>query len=1091
MKKMFPGRMKVAVTLICFLVPVALVEHFIFHESLNSFSLIAVFGLFCIMIFLLHHITQIKKLELQMNTILDHATPIIYIKNLDGQFININPAFEKMYGINRNQIIGKTCFDLLPGEQAELHAEHEKTVIRTYRSHTFEEPVQFNQLQFIFLKTIFPLFDSRKKLYGIGAILTDITDRKMIENELRQLNKSLESRIRERTVKLEEGERKWRTIFENIQDVFYQTDMKGRITQISPSVRSYSGLTCEGLIGRYVRMFYHNKADYCRFLREILKTGRVQDFEVRLKSESGTIVWTSVNAHFIMDASGKPCGFEGTLRDISNRKASEREIRKLSYVLEQSPVCVLIMDAESRIEYVNRYFSDYTGYLSSEVTGSTPEFLLSRSKKYVKNRTLLKKVMNKQIWSGDIRIWPKKGSGLWTHGSIAPLLDDSGRIVQIVAVFFDISHRKRIEEELVQERSMMKNLMSNIPDAIYFKDRKSRFTRINHSLARFLGLNSPEEAIGKTDLDFFDDRHGQEAYKDEREIIKSGKPMICKVEQDILPSGITRWVSSTKMPVRNKNNKITGLVGISRDISDVKRFEDELATQNIELRKAKIKAESATRAKSEFLANMSHEIRTPMNAILGFSEILASRIEDPTLISYIQSINASGKTLLQLINDILDLSKIEAGKLELSYSSLNIKHVFKEMEQIFSFKIKEKGVEFILDISPELPEALVLDEVRLRQILLNLIGNAVKFTPAGSIKVSAYPRDVDYDSSRLTLCFEVKDTGMGIASDQQILIFEAFQQQSGQDHARFGGTGLGLAITKRLVEMMNGSIELKSKKDEGSTFQIILKDVAISAIHDLRDHHFEESAELTFCGGSLLVVDDIASNRTLVKSFLETTNLQVFEAVNGKEAIDQARILCPDCILLDIKMPVMDGYQAIKILKTGEKTKTIPVVMLTASAMKSDERKIRDIGADGYLRKPISRQELLKELSRHLEHSRLQDSSGIQTQNIEIFRSDEPFDCGSWEKAIALIEVEQMPVWSEVKNSVVISEIESFAQAVYNIGESMDTAPLRRWGKQLMNKVIRFEMESIPEMIQRFPDVINQMKSCLESEGVCHESIQS
>jgi PAS domain S-box-containing protein len=1091
MKKVCPGRMKVIVALICILIGFDLVEHLSSHLALNPFSLVAVFSLFGLMIYLLNHSVQVNRLETQMNAILEHAVPIIYIKNLNGQFININPAFEKMYGMKRRHIIGKTCFDLLPRKQAELHTDHEQTVIRTGQSQKFEEAVCFNQLEFTFLKTVFPLFDARKKLYGIGAILTDITERKMIENELRQLNGVLEFRIKERTARLEESERKWRTIFENMQDVFYQTDLKGRITEISPSVTFYSGLSREAIIGRPVRMFFNRSTDYCRFLREITASGQVQDFEIQLKSGKGEMFWTSVNAHFIIDASGKPCGFEGTLRDISNRKTSEQEIRKLSYVLEQSPSCVMIMDADSRIEYVNRHFSDYTGYLSSEVTGATPEFLLSDSKKHSINRTLWKKVMNKQIWTGDIRIRPKKDSGLWTHGSVAPLLDESGRIIQIVAVFFDISRRKQIEEELIQERTMMKNLMDNIPDAIYFKDRQSRFIRINRSLAKFLGLNAPEEAIGKTDLDFFDDRHGQEAYRDEREIIKSGEPMIGKVEEDILPSGITRWVSSTKMPIRNKNNKITGIVGISRDISEVKRFEDEMEMRNIELMKAKIKAESATRAKSEFLANMSHEIRTPMNAILGFSEILAGRIKDPSLINYIQSISASGKTLLQLINDILDLSKIEAGKLELSYSSLNIKHIFKEMEQIFSFKVKEKGVAFILDIAPELPEALVLDELRLRQILLNLIGNAVKFTSAGSIKVSAFPCDVDYESSRLTLCFEVKDTGLGIARDQQALIFDAFQQQTGQNHAQFGGTGLGLAITRRLVEIMNGLIELKSKIGRGTTFRVILKNVAISAIHDLRDHQFEDSSDITFCSGSILVVDDIESNRTLVRSFLETTNLQVFEAVNGEDAIEKARILRPGCILLDIKMPVMDGYQAIKILKSKAQTKTIPVVMLTASAMKSDERKIRDIGADGYLRKPISRQELLKELSRHMEHNQTQNSAGIQTEDDEIFIRDETVDGERWETAISLIEREQMPVWSEVRDTVVISEIESFAQSIYNVGESMHVLPLKRWGKQLMNKVTHFEMASIPDMIQHFPDVINQMKSCLESEGVCHESLQS
>ncbi len=299
-------------------------------------------------------------------------------------------------------------------------------------------------------------------------------------------------------------------------------------------------------------------------------------------------------------------------------------------------------------------------------------------------------------------------------------------------------------------------------------------------------------------------------------------------------------------------------------------LEELIRERTIELQSAKAEAETANQTISEFLANMSHEIRTPMNAILGFTEILGGLVENPQQKEYLSSIQSSGKSLLSLINDILDLSKVEAGKLELDYTAVDTRVVFQEMEQIFSQKIAQKGFEFILDIDPDLPP-LILDETRLRQILFNLVGNAVKFTDDGYIKLSVRTEVPERDHKTMDLLFEVADTGIGIPEDQQDKIFGAFEQKKGQSHAKYGGTGLGLAITKRLIEMMNGDVYVTGDLGKGSTFHVTLRGLTIASETDLasRDRPAIDVDAVTFARASILVVDDIEVNRNLVRGYLE------------------------------------------------------------------------------------------------------------------------------------------------------------------------------------------------------------------------------
>ncbi|MDH5719095.1 MAG: ATP-binding protein [Spirochaetia bacterium] len=396
-------------------------------------------------------------------------------------------------------------------------------------------------------------------------------------------------------------------------------------------------------------------------------------------------------------------------------------------------------------------------------------------------------------------------------------------------------------------------------------------------------------------------------------------------------------------------------------------LEEERMKDDADLVNARMAAENANRAKSKFLANMSHEIRTPMNAIMGFTSILFEEIEDPEHKSYLNSVQLAGKTLLHLINDILDLSKIEAGAFHLENKAFNAHELFNEIKTIFSQKASEKNLDLLVNIDENLPEVIVHDEIRLRQVLLNLVSNAIKFTEKGYVRLSASKEIFENDNNRFNLKFSVEDTGIGIKEKDQKLIFDPFLQATDQSHSKYGGTGLGLSITKRLIEIMEGSIFLESAVDKGSIFSVTIKNIAAKVFESDEKEDKKTLKDLVFKKSKILIVDDVHESRAKIRGFLEKYNFEIYEAENGKEGVDFALEFRPDLIFIALKMQVIEEYVAVKILKENSKTKLIPIVVLIAPDMKNDEIEIKDI-CDGHLRKPIDKNELLKETAKFLAH---------------------------------------------------------------------------------------------------------------------------
>jgi signal transduction histidine kinase/response regulator RpfG family c-di-GMP phosphodiesterase len=514
-------------------------------------------------------------------------------------------------------------------------------------------------------------------------------------------------------------------------------------------------------------------------------------------------------------------------------------------------------------------------------------------------------------------------------------------------------------------------------------------------------------------------------------------------------------------------------------------LEEKVTIRTEQLQQAKLDAESSNQAKSQFLANMSHEIRTPMNAILGFTEILAGVVTDVQQKEYLKSIQTSGKSLLTLINDILDLSKVEAGKIELEYAAVSPYEVFNEMEQVFSHKMAEKGIDFKVEFDSELPQALILDEVRVRQILINLIGNAVKFTDKGYVKLQVRKLSPGEDLSKLDLVFEVEDTGKGIPKDQQERVFGAFEQQRGQNIHEYEGTGLGLTITKRLVGLMGGEIQVISEEGKGSTFRVTLKGVPVAAVSELEAQNAPaiDVNAIAFNPATILVVDDIEVNRNLIRGYLESYGFNLIEANNGEEAVAMTKAQHPEIVLMDMKMPVMNGYDAVRLIKEDSAIRDIPVVALTASAMEQAAKEIKAL-CDGYLRKPVNKSDLIGELALFLKHAIIDSGSPdrqLPQEESQEAWSPDALNAETKERLPTLIQLleSRQETCERLLSTMSINDIEAFAGEIQTAGADYSYPPLVTWGERLGTQTALFELESMSKTLGAFPELIQGIKALL------------
>jgi len=633
-------------------------------------------------------------------------------------------------------------------------------------------------------------------------------------------------------------------------------------------------------------------------------------------------------------------------------------------------------------------------------------------------------------------------------------------------LLMEINERKRAEQELQK----LSSVVEQAADHVLITDKNGIIEYVNPAFEAGTGYTK-EEAIGLTPKILKSEINNPDNSKELWEKVLSGQIYRGK-SINKKKDGSLYYESMTVTPLLDSNNNITHLVSVGSDITERQQAENDKIAREA--------ADQANKAKSMFLANMSHEIRTPMNAIIGFSDLLYSSIKDPKQRSQIEAIRSSGKNLLRIINDILDLSKIEAGKMMIQKESVNIHSIIKEIETIFTYITKEKGIKFVIDEVEEIPSALLLDETRVRQILFNLIGNAIKFTDNGEVTLSVMEKVKDND--KIDLIISVKDTGIGIPINQQHQIFEAFNQQEGQSTAQYGGTGLGLTITKRLVEMMGGEIKLSSEPGKGSVFTFTLPDIAIKDPgKDVSDSYSADPSSLFFEKGSVLIADDNQENRKYLVDLLSHFPLKLIEAENGIEAVEKAIHNLPQVILMDFKMPVMSGGEAIEILKNQETTKGIPIIALSASSREVIEEQNGTTLFDDFILKPINATDLLDRLKKYLKFHILEESIHAGFENDSDYNSNlANTNKEQLPVLIEILECEYIPVFTNVAKKQVIGQIRTFGEQLIALGIDQSNTIVTEFGRELSLHANNFEISKMMKKLLTFPELITRLKKLME-----------
>ncbi len=647
-------------------------------------------------------------------------------------------------------------------------------------------------------------------------------------------------------------------------------------------------------------------------------------------------------------------GREDLEKEIERLRQEVRELKKAAEaryasegryraVLEASPDPMIVYDREGKVTYLNPGFTRVFGWTLEELSGRELHFVPREN--IAETLDAVESVKRgEKIVSMETRRRTKDGRVLDVLGNTSTINDREGNMIGSVVAIRDVTENKQMEAALRESEKRYRLLMEASPDALVVYDAEGRVTYINPAFEKTYGWTCAELLNKRVDNV---PPHEKEKAQIAVQKALAGENVLYEAQR-LTRDGRLLDVQLKSAIFKDKEGRLAGLIAIHRDITLRKKAEEELRKREA--------AEAATRAKSEFLANMSHEIRTPMNAIMGLTELMLHTDLTAKQQEYLRKVQISSRGLLGIINDILDFSKIESGKLEIEYTDFNLEDVLENLSSMVSLKAQEKGLEVLFSIDRHVPVSLVGDPLRLGQVLINLTGNAVKFTEKGEIVVSVGLESGtgSDDSSLTTLRFSVRDTGIGLTPEQSDKLFQPFTQADGSTTRKYGGTGLGLAISKRLTELMGGGISVTSEAGKGSTF-------TFSARFGIRTHEAEKplSAPLDCAGMRVLVVDDNATSREILSETLASFSFDVTQAASGQEALMELESVGTDkpyeLVLMDWKMPGMDGIEAARHIKANRNLNPVPaVLMVTAYGREEIIRQAEKVGLDAFLVKPVN-----------------------------------------------------------------------------------------------------------------------------------------
>lgn len=920
----------------------------------------------------LSDISERKEAEQeQFQRLLEVSPEAMLLVDEHGDIIFVNQAGCKLFAWQREQLQGKSIEILVPMAKREAHIGLRKNFMN-------ENGPARNMAS----RQVYALRRDGTEI-PIEAVLAHLplAGRKVVVVTVRDIS---ERKLAEMSLK--SSEERYRQIVETAAEGIWTIGLDGKTVFANPRLIEMLGYDLEQIKGRPLTDFMDEEGIGLarRFLQQV-DQGSTERSDLKFCRRDGKSLWVSMAASPIKNERGEMTGAMAMLTDVGERRAAVDALRannqRLASIFNTVTNGVILQNRDGQILESNAAAKQMLGLPEHGV----PKWMLRSGEG--KDKAAMAGAQGaeypaQQVWrSGEavrnveLGVPQADGSLLWLSVNAEPIRDHEGKISLVVSSFTDITQSKLAADMLRQSEERLHEIIEAIPVAIFIKDAGGKFLLINHAAESQFGVGLAE-LKGNDGREHFSAAQCYRQFKSDEDAWHKRQLL---EEEEILwdvGKGEDRHIRTYRKPVFDESGKPSYLICVSVDVSEHKRAEKQLKDLNesleervvkrtLQLNHAKRQAEEANQSKGAFLANMSHEIRTPLNALIGLTYLTMQTELSGKQRDYLEKIRFASEHLLGIINDILDFSKIDAGMLELEELEFGLNQVLQNVSDMVVARAYAKGLELVTDIAPDVPQRVRGDSLRLGQILINLVNNAIKFSDQGQIAVRV--KLLEQNETECKLQFEVIDQGIGISEQGRKKLFQSFQQADTSTTREFGGTGLGLAICRQLVYLMKGEIDVESELGKGSRFWFVVRFVLPYPKSTSVQEESTALSQLHLQDYTILLAEDNPFNQQIACEMLQQTGANVVVAENGQQALELLVTQKIDCVLMDVQMPVMDGLQACRTLRTWPQTADLCVIAMTANATTDDKEKCLQAGMNDFLTKPVHPQALCKLLRQYLQ----------------------------------------------------------------------------------------------------------------------------